>query len=96
MGQIGILGLMSSGDPYLSTQDIMDELKVSNETVRKWLVTGRLPYVKAGRAYRVRRSDFDRMLAGTRGEAVAAGRAPATSTAPNPMRPGAGIDSRFR
>jgi excisionase family DNA binding protein len=51
-------------DPYLSIKDITEELKVSHETVRKWLLASRLPYVRAGRSYRIRRSELDRMLAG--------------------------------
>jgi excisionase family DNA binding protein len=54
-------------DPYLTINDIKAELQVSHETVREWILSGRLPHVKAGRMYRVRRSDLERMLAGTRG-----------------------------
>jgi excisionase family DNA binding protein len=52
-------------DPYLTINDIKRELHVSHETVRKWILSGRLPHVKAGRMYRVRRSDLERMLAAT-------------------------------
>lgn len=81
-------------DPYLTIKDITAELRVSHETVRQWIITGRLPHVKAGRGYRVRRSDLERMLAedGTKGPARGSD---AASAAPNPMRPGAGIDSGF-
>jgi excisionase family DNA binding protein len=54
---------LPTGDPYLTIKDICAELRVSHETVRQWLISGRLPYVKAGRNYRVRRSGLDRMLA---------------------------------
>jgi excisionase family DNA binding protein len=52
-------------DPYLTINDIKAELHVSHETVRQWILSGRLPHVKAGRMYRVRRSDLERMLAAT-------------------------------
>jgi excisionase family DNA binding protein len=54
-------------DPYLTINDIKAELHVSHETVRQWILSGRLPHVKAGRMYRVRRSDLERMLASSRG-----------------------------
>ena len=56
---------MATDDPYLTIKDIRAELHVSHETVRQWILSGRLPHVKAGRMYRVRRSDLDRMLLGT-------------------------------
>jgi excisionase family DNA binding protein len=52
-------------DPYLTINDIKAELHVSHETVRQWILSGRLPHVRAGRMYRVRRSDLERMLAAT-------------------------------
>ncbi len=54
---------MAIDDPYLTINDIKAELHVSHETVRQWILSGRLPHVKAGRMYRVRRSDLERMLA---------------------------------
>ena len=56
---------MAIDDPYLTINDIKRELHVSHETVRQWILSGRLPHVKAGRMYRVRRSDLERMLAAT-------------------------------
>ena len=56
---------MAIDDPYLTINDIKAELHVSHETVRQWMLSGRLPHVKAGRMYRVRRSDLERMLAAT-------------------------------
>jgi excisionase family DNA binding protein len=57
--------LVAVDDPYLTINQIKAELHVSHETVRQWILSGRLPHVKAGRMYRVRRSDLERMLAGT-------------------------------
>ena len=56
---------MAIDDPYLTINDIKAELHVSHETVRQWILSGRLPHVKAGRMYRVRRSELERMLAAT-------------------------------
>ncbi|MFZ0380015.1 MAG: helix-turn-helix domain-containing protein [Solirubrobacteraceae bacterium] len=56
---------MAGDDPYLTINDIKAELGVSHESVRKWMLSGRLPHVRAGRMYRVRRSDLDRMLSAT-------------------------------
>ena len=56
---------MAIDDPYLTINQIKAELHVSHETVRQWILSGRLPHVKAGRMYRVRRSDLERMLAAT-------------------------------
>ena len=56
---------MAIDDPYLTINDIKAELHVSHETVRQWILSGRLHHVRAGRMYRVRRSDLERMLAAT-------------------------------
>jgi excisionase family DNA binding protein len=76
-------------DPYLTIKDICSELRLSHETVRKWILTGRLPSTKVGRQYRVRRTDLDRMLAAdapVRGSGV---------VSPNAMGPGARLDTGF-
>lgn len=85
---------MITEDPYLTIKEITEELRVSHETVRKWIITGRLPHVKVGKGYRVRRSDLNRMLEGD---------APSPTSSPdaepsgqNFMRPGAAIDRGFR
>lgn len=85
---------MPTDDPYLTIKDICSELRLSHETVRQWILSGRLPYVKAGRQYRVRRSDLDRMLAGG-SPPQEEGQPHARSSTPNPMSPGAGLDAGF-
>lgn len=47
---------------FLTTRQIADLLKISEVTVRKWCREKRLPAVKFGRSYRVRRADIDRMF----------------------------------
>jgi excisionase family DNA binding protein len=81
-------------DPYLTIKDICSELTLSHETVRQWIIGGRLPYLKAGRQYRVRRSDLERMLA-SGGAPQTEGQRGAESFTPNPMSPGAGLDAGF-
>ena len=56
---------MASADhlpEFLSVAEIAGSLSVAEVTVRRWLHAGDLPAVKAGRAFRVRRQDFERWL----------------------------------
>jgi excisionase family DNA binding protein len=48
-------------DPFLTVSEIAAELGVTEVSVRTWIREGRLRAIKAGRSYRVRRSDLDRM-----------------------------------
>jgi excisionase family DNA binding protein len=50
-------------DPFVTVREIARELGVTEVSVRIWIREGRLPAIRAGRAYRVRRSDLDRMTA---------------------------------
>ncbi len=59
-------------DPFLTVPDISAELGVSQISVRAWIHNGRLRAIKAGRIYRVRRSDLDRMTAVNGGDQPAA------------------------
>jgi excisionase family DNA binding protein len=81
------------GDEYLSVKDICRELKISHQTVRKWLLSGRLPYIRAGRNYRILRSDLQRLIAeNTTANAIA----PLPAEQANPLRPGAALHEGFR
>lgn len=51
-----------AADPWLTVQQVSDELKIHPATVRAWVKSGRLAAVRAGRSWRVRRSDVDRAL----------------------------------
>jgi len=54
---------------YLTVQDVADELKVSTETVRRWLRSGRLKGTMLGGTrlgYRVMESDLRHFVAGER------------------------------
>lgn len=49
-------------DPWLTVPQVSDELKLHPATVRVWINSGRLAAVRAGRTWRVRRSEVDRAL----------------------------------
>jgi excisionase family DNA binding protein len=49
-------------DPWLTVQQVSNELKVHPATVRAWIREGRLQAVRAGKGFRVRRSEVDRAL----------------------------------
>ena len=49
-------------DPWLTVQDVSDELGLHPATIRAWVKSGRLAAVRAGRTFRVRRSEVDRAL----------------------------------
>lgn len=56
---------MAKSDEWLTVSDITEELKVHEETVRRWIRTGQLPAtllrnIRTG--YRVRRSDLDQFV----------------------------------
>jgi excisionase family DNA binding protein len=71
-------------DPWLTLAEIAEELRVNPATVRLWVRRGRLTAMRAGpRKLLVRRSEVDRMLAGTD---LSAG-APAEPRVPRPLRP---------
>lgn len=48
--------------PYLTLMDVARLLQVSESTVRRWLKTGFLSGVKAGRGWRVTREAVDELL----------------------------------
>ena len=49
-------------DPWLTVPQVSEELKLHPATVRVWINGGRLAAVRAGRTWRVRRSEVDRAL----------------------------------
>ena len=49
-------------DPWLTVQQVSEELQVHPATVRVWVRTGRLAAQRVGRVWRVRRSEVDRAL----------------------------------
>ena len=47
---------------YLTIKEITTELKVSDETVYRWIRAGKLKAVRAGGNWRVERAELDRFL----------------------------------
>jgi excisionase family DNA binding protein len=49
--------------PWLTLEQIAEELQIHIETVRNWVRDKKLPAYKVGRVYRVKRDDFEKFLA---------------------------------
>ena len=57
---------MSISDPeesYLTVAEVAATLKLNQQTVRNWIDQGSLPALRVGRRVRIKRSDFERILA---------------------------------
>ena len=57
---------MSSAEPeesFLTVAEVADMLKLNQQTVRNWIDQGSLPALRVGRRVRIKRSDFERVLA---------------------------------
>jgi excisionase family DNA binding protein len=50
-------------DSFLTVAEVAETLKLNQQTVRNWIDQGSLPAVRVGRRVRIRRSDFERLLA---------------------------------
>ncbi len=61
----------SREDPWLTVNQVAEQVQVDPQTVRIWLGEGRLVGVKPGpRRWRVRQSEVDRMLGAQRSPAA--------------------------
>jgi excisionase family DNA binding protein len=49
-------------EEWLTIEEIAEELRVSEETVRRWIRTKQLKALSIGRGYRIRRKDFEDFL----------------------------------
>lgn len=57
---------MNRSDPeeeYLTVAEVAETLKLNQQTVRNWIDQGALPALRVGRRVRIKRSDFQRILA---------------------------------
>jgi excisionase family DNA binding protein len=68
-------------ETYLTVAEVAEVLKLNQQTVRNWIDQGTLPALKVGRRVRIKRSDFERVLA--------AGYRPGTTAAPQQNGPSA-------
>jgi excisionase family DNA binding protein len=66
-------------DSFLTVADVAAMLKLNPQTVRNWIDQGSLPAIKVGRRVRIRRSDFDRMIANGASSGARTTSAPASS-----------------
>lgn len=55
-------------DEILTVPEIAEYLKVSRTTVWRWCNEGKLPAFKVGRIWRIRRSEFERIVGQQFGE----------------------------
>jgi excisionase family DNA binding protein len=51
------------GDEFLTVAEVAEILKLNQQTVRNWIDAGSLPALRVGRRVRIRRSDFDALIA---------------------------------
>ena len=50
-------------DEFMTVAEVATILKLNQQTVRNWIDAGTLPAVRIGRRVRIKRSDFDRVVA---------------------------------
>jgi excisionase family DNA binding protein len=50
-------------ESYLTVAEVAETLKLNQQTVRNWIDQGSLPALRVGRRVRIKRSDFERLLA---------------------------------
>jgi excisionase family DNA binding protein len=57
---------MNSAEPedtFLTVAEVAEILKLNQQTVRNWIDQGSLPALRVGRRVRIKRSDFEQVLA---------------------------------
>jgi excisionase family DNA binding protein len=50
-------------ESYLTVAEVAELLKLNQQTVRNWIDQGSLPALRVGRRVRIKRSDFESLLA---------------------------------
>lgn len=74
-------------DTFLTVAEVAGILKLNQQTVRNWIDQGSLPALRVGRRVRIRRSDFERILAegytGSSGESGGTGGSGESGPAPS-------------
>ena len=75
----------SEDDPWLTVPEVSEQLKLHPATIRAWVKSGRLGAVRAGRTWRVRRSEVDRALRADASR-IRPQEAPPLATPSEPMR----------
>jgi excisionase family DNA binding protein len=49
-------------EEFLRPREVAESLKVSTQTIKVWINTGRLKAVKVGHQWRIRQADLDEFL----------------------------------
>ena len=49
-------------EKWVNLADVAEHLSVSQDTIRNWLKTGKIPTYKAGKQYKFRISEVDELL----------------------------------
>jgi excisionase family DNA binding protein len=71
-----------SEESFLTVAEVAGMLKLNQQTVRNWIDQGSLPALRVGRRVRIKRSDFDRVLAQAYTAGAGAGSAVAHDAGP--------------
>lgn len=50
---------MTTDSPFLTLAEAADYMRVSTQTIRRWIKAGTLAAAKPGKEYRIRREDLD-------------------------------------
>ena len=53
---------MADREHYNTIEEVADRLQVSDQTIRRWIKSGRLPAYKPGREWRIRTEDLEAFL----------------------------------
>ncbi len=57
------MGHTDPDESYLTVAEVAQTLKLNQQTVRNWIDQGSLPALRVGRRVRIKRSDFERIIA---------------------------------
>ena len=49
-------------EKWVNLANVAEHLSVSQDTIRNWLKSGKLPTIKAGKQYKFRLSEVDKLL----------------------------------
>lgn len=54
--------IKAADEKWVNLADVADHLSVSQDTIRNWIKSGKIPFCKAGRAYKFLLSEVDQWL----------------------------------
>jgi len=53
---------LKTEERWVNLADVAEHLSVSQDTIRNWLKSGKLPTINAGKQYKFRLSEVDKLL----------------------------------